>query len=421
MENFNLSKIWKCSSCKKDNGSELLRCGQCRKRKPEGTQDVAVAPTEAELACAWREHVDSASGQLYYHNTLSGVTQWERPPALGPTPYATGWFGRGSTERGQAQVYAEKNKMHLTKPARKQKEAIISTQGVAEVTSEYNIWYGKYYGDYGNSDGSRERALGRCVVETDAGWTKADKMDSKSRYFCLHFAHGMCVRGKDCQYFHRIPTPEDVRTIDSLHDCFGRERHKDHRDDMGGVGSFTNPSRTLYIGGLTKAKYGDFDVLKECLHKHFSEWGEVENINLIPRLLIAFVRYRLRANCEFAKEAMANQSLDGDELLNVRWANDDPNPVAKASAEKADFAATMNVLEAQGIVMKEVPFDYPQYYDVPDSKRQRIAEEEPSYQQHPQGAQPYPNTDHQYPDSALKNDHTLDKTSISNKRQVKIS
>lgn len=45
----------------------------------------------------------------------------------------------------------------------------------------------------------------------------------------------------------------------------------------------------------------------------------------------AFVRYKFRASAEFAKEAMAGQTLwraEEAEPLNVRWANDDPNPVA---------------------------------------------------------------------------------------------
>ena len=47
------------------------------------------------------------------------------------------------------------------------------------------------------------------------------------------------------------------------------------------------------------------------------------------RLSIAFIRYRLRASCEFAKEAMTNQALDGEECLNCKWAYDDPNPLAQ--------------------------------------------------------------------------------------------
>jgi hypothetical protein len=38
----------------------------------------------------------------------------------------------------------------------------------------------------------------------------------------------------------------------------------------------------------------------------------------LARLSIAFVRYRLRTNCEFAKEAMSNQKLDGNECLNIK-------------------------------------------------------------------------------------------------------
>lgn len=32
---------------------------------------------------------------------------------------------------------------------------------------------------------------------------------------------------------------------------------------------------------------------------------------------------------QFAREAMAHQSLDHDEILNVRWATEDPNPMAQ--------------------------------------------------------------------------------------------
>ena len=34
---------------------------------------------------------------------------------------------------------------------------------------------------------------------------------------------------------------------------------------------------------------------------------------------------------QFAKEAMACQSLDNDEILNVRWATEDPNPQQKTA------------------------------------------------------------------------------------------
>ncbi|KAK5104865.1 hypothetical protein LTR62_002648 [Meristemomyces frigidus] len=44
---------------------------------------------------------------------------------------------------------------------------------------------------------------------------------------------------------------------------------------------------------------------------------------------VAFVTFTHLANPEFAKEAMAHQTLDNNETLNVRWATVDPNPVAQ--------------------------------------------------------------------------------------------
>lgn len=55
-------------------------------------------------------------------------------------------------------------------------------------------------------------------------------------------------------------------------------------------------------------------------------------IFLIVRILknrgVAFVTYKTRANAEFAREAMMNQNLENNEIINVRWATADPNAIA---------------------------------------------------------------------------------------------
>lgn len=49
---------------------------------------------------------------------------------------------------------------------------------------------------------------------------------------------------------------------------------------------------------------------------------------------VAFVTYVSEFGAQFAKEAMACQSLDNDEILNVRWATEDPNPVQKVAEKR---------------------------------------------------------------------------------------
>jgi len=107
-------------------------------------------------------------------------------------------------------------------------------------------------------------------------------------------------------------------------DVFGREKFSEYRDDMGGVGSFTRQNRTLYIGRINETK----DV-EDVIERHFSEWGEIERVRILNSRGVAFVTYASELNAQFAKEAMMCQSLDGDEVINVRWATDDPNPEAK--------------------------------------------------------------------------------------------
>lgn len=57
--------------------------------------------------------------------------------------------------------------------------------------------------------------------------------------------------------------------------------------------------------------------------------------------------YTNEANSQFAKEAMAHQSLDHNEILNVRWATVDPNPMAQArEARKIEEQAAEAVRRA---------------------------------------------------------------------------
>lgn len=270
-----------------------------------------------------------------------------------------GWFGRGQAGSSAAMNYDEWNSQYLLQPARKQKDTIDPRSFHVEGANEYNIWYDKYDGDTKDRSTSREAAENRCVMQTDAGYTKADgmsTMDKERKFFCLHFARGMCAKGSECNYYHRIPVPSDNAICEEMYDCFGRQRHSAHRDDMNGVGSFMSPSRTLYVGNLVRSKYlpPHLRTLEDSLWEHFKEWGELENINLVHKLSIAFPRYRLRASAEFAKEAMTCQTLDHKEVLSIRWAKDDPNPVAKEAMCAADKDALTALLEAKSISTQPV-------------------------------------------------------------------
>ena len=62
---------------------------------------------------------------------------------------------------------------------------------------------------------------------------------------------------------------------------------------------------------------------------------------------VAFITYSNEANGQFAKEAMAHQSLNHNEILNVRWATVDPNPMAQArEARKIEEQAAEAVRRA---------------------------------------------------------------------------
>ncbi|KYQ93062.1 hypothetical protein DLAC_05673 [Tieghemostelium lacteum] len=215
----------------------------------------------------------------------------------------------------------------LNRAARKQSTQINSRYEEHDVDgTEYNIWYGKKIGQKRQSWRDRVASETRCNLLKDCGKTKA----AKGASFCLHFAKGRCVNGSECTFYHRIPTPEDDLKLDMAHDIFGRQRYKLDRDDMGGVGSFSRDNRTLFIGGIKS--FGA--TIDESLRRAFEEWGPIEYVRTIPAKTIAFVRYLYRSSAEFAKEAMADQTLDNGDLLNIRWASEDCNPLAKMADER---------------------------------------------------------------------------------------
>lgn len=132
----------------------------------------------------------------------------------------------------------------------------------------FNIWYNKWSGgDREDKYISKAHAAGRCNILKDSGYTKADKIPGS--YFCLFFARGLCPRGKECEYLHRLPTVHDL--FNPNVDCFGRDKFSDYRDDMGGVGSFMRQNHTLYVGRIHVS-----DDIEEIVARHFAEWGQVE-------------------------------------------------------------------------------------------------------------------------------------------------
>ncbi|KAI0123041.1 pre-mRNA-splicing factor CWC2 [Xylariales sp. AK1849] len=207
------------------------------------------------------------------------------------------------------------------KPARPQVEASYTSEPPPQTGTTFNIWYNKWSGgDREDKYLSKSKAKGRCNVAKDSGYTKADKVVGS--YFCLFFARGVCPKGQDCEYLHRLPGPFDL--FNPNVDCFGRDKHSDYRDDMGGVGSFMRQNRTIYVGRIHVT-----DDIEEVVARHFAEWGPVERIRVLNTRGVGFITY-VNENAAFAKEAMAHQSLDHNEILNVRWATADPNPMAQA-------------------------------------------------------------------------------------------
>ncbi|KAI8331269.1 hypothetical protein EDC96DRAFT_548782 [Choanephora cucurbitarum] len=194
----------------------------------------------------------------------------------------------------------------------------------------YNIWHHRYSGLERDFNKQSTRPKFKVDIAKDAGETIGSR--NKNAYFCLFFAKGMCSKGPRCTMWHRVPTTED--TIETTIDCFGRDKFTDFRQDMGGVGGFIRENRTLYVGRIAITE-DVYDVIR----RHFGQFGPLDRVRILKSRGVAFVTYKTRANAEFAREAMMNQSLDNNEIINVRWATSDP----KAAAFEAEREEVLEV------------------------------------------------------------------------------
>lgn len=183
------------------------------------------------------------------------------------------------TDEQQQQLEPAKKKKVIVRrkkrPARAQVDpSIVKAEPPPQTGTTWNIWYSVWSGGDRDTDkyGLNTPAPGRCVVSRDSGYTRADRVVGS--FFCLYFARGICHRGADCDYLHRIPTIHDI--FQPNVDCFGRDKHASFRDDMGGTGSFNRVNKTLYVGRVHVS-----DDIEEVVSRHFQEWGEIERIRVL--------------------------------------------------------------------------------------------------------------------------------------------
>lgn len=227
------------------------------------------------------------------------------------------------------------SKSKKVKPARLQvdPETIPDDDKPPQTGNVFNIWFLKWSGGDSSTKNFTKLKF-RVNIKKDSGYTRAPS----NAPLCLFFARGCCYLGKRCSYYHRLP--KDTDYFIPTQDCFGRDKTSDYKDDMNGVGSFNKVNRTLYIGGLHMN-----DKMENTLTKHFQEFGSIEKIRVLHNKACAFITFRTENEAQFAKEAMQNQSLDGNEILNIRWANEDPNPEAQRQEKRRLEETTINTVK----------------------------------------------------------------------------
>ncbi len=204
---------------------------------------------------------------------MGSTTETSEAVSVPGTPTATDLVSTKQETALAAPTDSEKKAKKIIKrkrrPARPQVDpSTMKSEPPPQTGTIFNIWYNKWSGgDREDKYLSKHAATGRCKIGTDSGYTRADNVPGS--YFCLFFAKGLCPKGHECEYLHRLPGLHDL--FNPNVDCFGRDKHSDYRDDMGGVGSFMRQNRTLYVGRIHVS-----DDIEEVVARHFAEWGQVD-------------------------------------------------------------------------------------------------------------------------------------------------
>lgn len=227
---------------------------------------------------------------------------------------------------------------------------IVADDKPPQTGQVFNSWYLKWLG--GSSDRVYVQLRFRLDVQRDSGRTKAQRNSP----ICLFFARGCCYLGKKCPYYHRIPRDTDL--IAPTKDCFGRDKTANYRDDMDGVGSFNRVNRTLFVGGINMNESTEMQI-----STNFGAFGRLDKVRVLPSKSCAFVTYMTDLEAQFAKEAMQCQTLGNNDVLSVRWANDDPNPEAHRIEQERTEQVTLDTVKR---LLEQVDDDFDQE---PSTKR----------------------------------------------------
>ena len=213
------------------------------------------------------------------------------------------------------------------RPARLQVDpnSIADDDKPPQTGTSFNIWFLKWSGGDSSSKNYVKLKF-RLNVKKDSGTTRAP-INSP---ICLFFARGCCYKGPKCNYQHKLPSSTKHKSIPTQ-DCFGRDKTADYKDDMDGVGSFNRYNRTLYVGGLNSTLN---NKIENILTKNFQEFGSIDKIRVLYDKGCAFISFKTEEEAQFAKEAMQSQSLGDNEILNIRWASEDPNPHAQKQEKR---------------------------------------------------------------------------------------
>lgn len=243
----------------------------------------------------------SESEDVFYYNVDSSMTSWSLSEDLESETFAVA-------------------KLISDTPARRQTENPVSSFAYSEgKDSFYNIWYHRQTLNQYERNSIIEPSRTICKPTVDVGYTLADNKRTGFIPICIWFARGCCTKGEECAFRHRLPSDLDDSLNDHHFDIFGRKKFADQSADMGGVGSFLQDSRTLYVSNLISTSKRTSD-LQTVLLQFFQRWGIVDYVRVVSSKNIAFVRFKERSCAEFAKVASQNQPLADSPAIDVRWA-----------------------------------------------------------------------------------------------------
>ncbi|KAJ2357949.1 Pre-mRNA-splicing factor slt11 [Coemansia erecta] len=187
--------------------------------------------------------------------------------------------------------------------------------------------------DFGGKAQPHAREQLRRMARTDPYYKR------NRAHVCSFFVKGQCTRGRACPYRHEMPDGDPELARQNIADRYHGANDPVARRMLARNAQTPDrlaPPADASISSLFAMRL-DPGVQQSHLHDHFSMFGELKSVVVVPKNSCAFVNFKNRAGAEAAALAARDGCVVNGVPVRLAWGR--PRPKGPASEESSGAGA----------------------------------------------------------------------------------